>query len=190
MKLKFYFLLLTILLVAVWSIMLVIAIERSGWAFYAVEVLITLSLIFLFIFYRKVVKPLQTIGNGMELLREQDFSSRLTTVGQVEADRIVQVFNKMMDQLKNERLRLREQNHFLDLLISASPMGVIILTFDGEISMINKAALCFLGNVTEEDVKNLHLKDIDLPLIDEIEQIPLNSTQTIRLSDSMIYRCY
>ena len=97
MKLKFYFLLLTILLVAVWSIMLVIAIGRSGWAFYAVEVLITLSLIFLFIFYRKVVKPLQTIGNGMELLREQDFSSRLTTVGHLEADCMVPVRNMSVD---------------------------------------------------------------------------------------------
>ena len=144
MKLKFYFFFLTLLLVAVWIIMLVISIERSGWAFYAIESLITISLIFLYIFYRKVVKPLQTIGNGMELLREQDFSSRLTTVGQIEADRLVQVFNKMMDQLKNERLRLREQNHFLDLLISASPLGVLILTFYGEISIINQAALHFI----------------------------------------------
>lgn len=189
MKLKFYFFFLTLLLVAVWIIMLVISIERSGWAFYAIESLITISLIFLYIFYRKVVKPLQTIGNGMELLREQDFSSRLTTVGQVEADRIVQVFNKMMDQLKNERLRLREQNHFLDLLISASPMGVIILTFDGEISMINKAALHFIGASSEDVVKNQQLKDIDSPLIHEIEQLAQNSTETIRLSDSMIYRC-
>ena len=39
-----------------------------------------------------------------------------------------------MEQLKDERLRLREQNHFLDLLISASPMGVIILDFDDHIS--------------------------------------------------------
>ena len=74
------------------------------------------------------MKPLDIIGNGMELLREQDFSSRLTPVGQKEADRIVLVFNRMMEQLKDERLRLREQNHFLDLLVSASPMGVVILT--------------------------------------------------------------
>ena len=60
----------------------------------------------------------------MELLREQDFSSRLSPVGQYEADRVVNIFNRMMEQLKNERLRLREQNKFFfDLLIKASPMG-------------------------------------------------------------------
>ena len=51
----------------------------------------------------------------MELLREQDFSSRLSKVGQYEADRIVNVFNRMMEQLKNERLRLREQKPFSGL---------------------------------------------------------------------------
>ena len=53
---------------------------------------------------------------------------------------MVDVFNKMMEQLKNERLHLREQNHFLDLLVNASPMGVIILNLDEEILSMNPAA--------------------------------------------------
>ena len=81
----------------------------------------------------------------MELLKEQDFSSRLSRVGQKEADRIVDIFNKMMEQLKNERLHLREQNHFLDLLINASPMGVIMLNLDKEVLSVNPAALFLAG---------------------------------------------
>lgn len=84
---------------------------------------------------------MDTIGSGMELLREQDFSSRLSLVGQYEADRVVNVFNRMMEQLKNERLRLREQNHFLDLLINASPMGVIITSLDDDVSQLNPMAV-------------------------------------------------
>lgn len=82
-------------------------------------------MLYLILFYRKIVKPMNTIGSGMELLREQDFSSRLSHVGQQEADRVVNVFNRMMEQLKNERLRLREQNHFLDLMINASPWELL-----------------------------------------------------------------
>lgn len=66
-------------------------IEGTRCAVYIGEGVITFSLVFLVYFYRKVVKPLDIIGNGMELLREQDFSSRLTPVGQKEADRIVLV---------------------------------------------------------------------------------------------------
>ena len=95
---------------------------------------------------------MNTIGSGMELLHEQDFSSRLSRVGQYEADRIVNIFNRMMEQLKNERLRLREQNHFLDLMIKASPMGVIITSLDDELSELNPMALKMLG-VRFEDVQ-------------------------------------
>ena len=56
----------------------------------------------------------------MDLLQAQDFSSRLAPVGQREADRIVSIFNRMMNQLKEERLRLREQNHFLDMKFAQS----------------------------------------------------------------------
>ena len=141
------------LLTAVWTILLVLTLKERGALFYIGEGVITFSLVFLVYFYRKVVKPLDIIGNGMELLREQDFSSRLTPVGQKEADRIVLVFNRMMEQLKDERLRLREQNHFLDLLVSASPMGVVILTLDGHISMLNAAALRFLDYSSSEEVR-------------------------------------
>lgn len=189
MKLKFFFFILSLLLVAVWGVLLVLSFKERGMLFYMVEGIITFSLIFLIFFYRKVIKPLDTIGNGMDLLREQDFSSRLTPVGQKEADRIVLVFNRMMEQLKDERLRLREQNHFLDLLVSVSPMGLIILTLDGHVSMINAAALRYLDYVTDDEVKGRLLCELTSPLAEEIERIPKDASKTVRLSDSMIYRC-
>ena len=190
MKLRIFFLLLALLLMVAWGLMfLIMPIKEMGWKFYLVEGVITLSLIYLVYFYRKVVKPLDTIANGMDLLREQDFSSRLKSVGQLEADRIVDIFNRMMQQLKEERLRLREQNHFLDLLISVSPMGVVILTFDGKVSMANKAALKFLEMDTEEDMLNKGMEDLKTPLAEEMSRLPKDTTETIRLSDSHIYRC-
>ena len=190
MKLRIFFLLLALLLMVAWGLMfLIMPIKEVGWKFYLVEGIITLSLIYLVYFYHKVVKPLDTIANGMDLLREQDFSSRLKSVGQLEADRIVDIFNRMMQQLKEERLRLREQNHFLDLLISVSPMGVVIQTFDGKISMANKAALQFLEVDTEEDMLNKGMEDLKTPLAEEMSRLPKDTTETIRLSDSHIYRC-
>lgn len=189
MKLKSFFLILAFLLMVVWLVLLSIAMQENGWKFYLIESIITISLIYLVFFYRKVIKPLNSIAGGMDLLRAQDFSSRLAPVGQREADRIVQVFNRMMDQLKEERLRLREQNHFLDLLISVSPMGVIILTLDERISMVNKAALEFLHEGTEEEVLNKSMNELTGSLAEELVQLPKDTTTTIRLSDSRIYRC-
>ena len=189
MKLKYLFYILAFVLLLLWGLVLTLATEEYGWKFYVIEGIVTFSLFYLVYFYRKVVKPLNSIAGGMDLLRAQDFSSRLSSVGQREADRIVSIFNRMMDQLKEERLRLREQNHFLDLLISASPMGVIILTFDEKISMANQAALKFLGEVSEEEVMDKSMGELTGALADELARIPKDTVVTVRLSDSQIYRC-
>ena len=189
MKLKSLFFILAFLLAVVWAVLLFIATKENGWRFYLVEGLITLSLVYLVYFYRKVIKPLNSIAGGMDLLRAQDFSSRLAPVGQREADRIVQVFNRMMDQLKEERLRLREQNHFLDLLISVSPMGVMILTLDEKISMTNKAALEFMDEGPEENLIGKSMDELNGTLAEELKRLPKGATETIRLSNSRIYRC-
>ena len=189
MKLKYLFYILAFVLVLLWGVVLTLVTEEYGWKFYVIEGIVTFSLFYLIYFYRKVVKPLNSIAGGMDLLRAQDFSSRLSSVGQREADRIVSIFNRMMDQLKEERLRLREQNHFLDLLISASPMGVIILTFDEKISMANQAALKFLGEVSEEEVMDKSMDELTGALSDELARIPKETVVTVRLSDSQIYRC-
>lgn len=188
MRLKGYFFILTLFLLALGGLI----IYFGGWIdqslLYASEVLIACLLVYLILFYRKIIKPLDTIGSGMELLREQDFSSRLSLVGQYEADRVVNVFNRMMEQLKNERLRLREQNHFLDLLISASPMGVIITSLDDDISQLNPMALKMLG-VRLEVAQGKKLSTVDSPLALELANIPKGKTATVRLNDSNIYKC-
>lgn len=189
MKLKSFFFLLALLLGVVWMVLLYIATEENGWKFYLTEGIISFCLIYLIYFYNKVIKPLNSIAGGMDLLSAQDFSSRLAPVGQHEADRIVEVFNRMMDQLKEERLRLREQNHFLDLLINVSPMGVVILTFDERISMANKAALEFLGKTGEKEILNKTMAQLNGNLAEELSRLPKDTTETIRLSDSHIYRC-
>lgn len=157
--------------------------------FFIVEGLVLLTILYMILFYRRIIKPLDIIGSGMELLKEQDFSSRLSRVGQKEADRIVDIFNKMMEQLKNERLHLREQNHFLDLLINASPMGVIMLNLDKEILSVNPAAHRMFGLRYSDDFMGKSLTQIDSPLAEELGHIPLYESQIVRLNDANIYKC-
>lgn len=190
MRVKGLFWILTGLLLAVLAVMTWhVFFNYSSVLFFVVEGLVLITILYLILFYRRIIKPLDIIGNGMELLREQDFSSRLSRVGQKEADRIVDIFNKMMEQLKNERLHLREQNHFLDLLINASPMGVIMLNLDNEIISLNPAAHKMFGLPVSVGLAGQSLSDIDSPLAVELAHIPLYESQTVRLNDANIYKC-
>lgn len=188
MRIKGFFGILVFLLLVLGGGLLFLSSRLNMIYFYIGEGLVLFILCYLPFFYRKIVKPLNSIGSGMELLREQDFSSRLSPVGQYEADRIVNVFNWMMEQLKNERLRLREQNNFLDLLIKASPMGVILTTLDEDLSELNPMAQKMLG-VRQEDVLGKKMNEIDSPLAAELANVPKGETATVRLNDSNIYRC-
>lgn len=188
MRIKFFFFILVLFLLGLGGALLCLAGGMQIAHLYIVEGLIAFILIYLLVFYRKIVKPMNTIGSGMELLREQDFSSRLSRVGQYEADRIVNIFNRMMEQLKNERLRMREQNHFLDLLVQASPMGVIIMTLDSEVSQLNPMAVKMLG-IRQEEAMGKKLENIDSPLAEELAAIPREETSVVRLNDANIYKC-
>ncbi|MDC2161811.1 sensor histidine kinase [Bacteroides thetaiotaomicron] len=188
MRIKGFFGILVFLLLVLGGGLLFLSSRLNMIYFYIGEGVVLFILCYLPFFYRKIVKPLNSIGSGMELLREQDFSSRLSPVGQYEADRIVNVFNRMMEQLKNERLRLREQNNFLDLLIKASPMGVILTTLDEDLSELNPMAQKMLG-VRQEDVLGKKMNEIDSPLAAELANVPKGETATVRLNDSNIYRC-
>ena len=188
MRIKGFFGILVFLLLVLGGGLLFLSSRLNLIYFYIGEGLVLFILCYLPFFYRKIVKPLNSIGSGMELLREQDFSSRLSPVGQYEADHIVNVFNRMMEQLKNECLRLREQNNFLDLLIKASPMGVILTTLDEDLSELNPMAQKMLG-VRQEDVLGKKMNEIDSPLAAELANVPKGETATVRLNDSNIYRC-
>ncbi|MDH6358416.1 ATP-binding protein [Parabacteroides sp. PF5-9] len=190
MKLKGMFWILTVLLLTVLVVLTYYVFQTSSiYLFFIVEGVLLLTILYLFVFYRRIVKPLYIIGNGMELLKEQDFSSRLGRVGQTEADRVVDVFNKMMEQLKNERLYLREQNHFLDLLINASPLGVIIMDLDQKIRSVNSAGCQILGVRHVDLLYGKELTSLESPLGRELIDTPMYDSRTIRLSNAHIYKC-
>ena len=105
--------------------------------------------------YLFALKPLRTLVLGTDLLKGQDFGSRLSSVGLSEIDRLVKMFNQMIDSIHRERLAVRETNRYLDLLVASSPMGVINFDINGNLAMANRSALRMLGVKEETDLIGL-----------------------------------
>lgn len=189
MKVNVYFWLIVLILMLMVAVIVAQGLESGGWMFYMAEGGGAVVLILLFMLYRKIVRPIRIISGGMDLLAQQDFASRLVPVGQAEADRIVDMFNQMMDCLKQQRLHVREQNRFLDLLIDASPMG--ILTFDqtGCVSAVNDAAVMVFDRRTRDEIEGKCLSELAHPLARVLMSMTRDEVRTVRLSDSRIYKC-
>lgn len=152
--------------------------------------LVILSLLLLFLLYRSVIMPAHAVKNGLNLIAAQDFNNRLTPVGELEADNVVKLFNTMIDRLRNERLLNMERENFLQLLVEASPMGILTLDFDNRITLVNPSFRKITGIAPSLDVNGLTLPQLPSPLVALMADVPLGESREIRLGDVSRYRCY
>jgi two-component system nitrogen regulation sensor histidine kinase NtrY len=95
--------------------------------------------------YRAFVRPVRLIEAGTAALAAQDFNLKFKPVGQPELDRLVAVYNHMLDALRQERVSQHEQSALLERLLAASPAGILLLDFEGRITSANAAAGRALG---------------------------------------------
>ncbi len=92
--------------------------ENPLWLF-VVEAIFLVSIAVAWRLARAFLVPLELIRTGAELIQDRDFSSHFRPVGHPEMDELIAVYNRMIDQLRDERLRLRERNEFFDLIVAA-----------------------------------------------------------------------
>ena len=181
--------LILVLTVGTAVLVLVLAPEKKEWTWLVIQICAVAVIILLAILYRKTVRPIDTLSRGIDLLKEQDFSTRLRPVGQTDADRIIELFNRMSRQLHEDEVRAQEQNHFLELLIAASPMGVLIMDIDGKLSSANPAMCRFLGLTGIGTYKGLSLDESGLPLLRLMASVEPDSGRILQTDPLHIYRC-
>lgn len=149
-----------------------------------------ISIIALISLLRGIIIPAKTVTHGMELIKSQDYNNRLVKVGEPNADRIVSLFNSLIDKLRSERLLNREQENLLKMLIDASPMGIVMLDFNHNISLVNSSFMQICGIKQSEEIKGKALSSLKFNLLADMLNVPLGKSEIIRKGNFQIYRCY
>lgn len=106
----------------------------------AVEAVFVVSLAWGIALVSRSSDTLSVVRQSATLLDEGELTTRFREVGQPDIDLLVQVYNRMVDDLRGQRVKLEEQQYFLGQLLQVSPAGVIILDHDGRISQVNASA--------------------------------------------------
>ena len=132
--------------------------------------------------------PLELIRTGADLMREKDFTTHFREVGQSEMDQLIRIYNRMVDQLREERLRLEEQNLFLDEILGASPIGVVTLDHDGNLGTVNPCASRLLGGADKEWVGK-PLEELPAPFGERLPGLVDGSSVVISLQGSRRLKC-
>ncbi len=128
--------------------------------------------------FRRLFRPLDLLSASVEFLREKDFSIRLVETGPPEMDRLIGVYNQMVDTLRTERLAIQEQHYFLDKILQVSPSAILIFDHDDRVSYANPAALSLFRRSGEELVGRK---------INEVEATLFAQMEGMKSGDSAIY---
>jgi two-component system, NtrC family, nitrogen regulation sensor histidine kinase NtrY len=155
--------------------------------FMIVEAGILVSIVFSGWFYFSLTRPFNLIYAGIESIRNKDFNVRLKKTGQRDLDRLIEVYNRMIDQLREEKITQHEQQFFLDQLLKVSPSGIIILDPDNKILMVNPAAAVFI-RTDPENATGKKLDQLSSPLAAELNKVSLNEKTIIHLSGLEKYK--
>jgi len=158
----------------------------SVWYFLLAEVIVIFSIFLSISIYRQFVQPLNLISAGVESIKDKDFTSKFIKVGQHELDSLIDVYNNMIEQLRQERLQQEEQHYFLQDLVNSSPSGIIILNFDESIFSLNPAARNFLEISNTAEISNLlHLPGL---LPEAITNLKDGSSEIVNIHNRQSFR--
>ncbi|RPJ57952.1 MAG: PAS domain-containing protein [Acidobacteria bacterium] len=153
-----------------------------------VELFFAASIIFGVLLVRAFFVPLQLIKTGAELMNERDFTCTFVETGQPEMDELIRVYNRMIEALREERLKLTEQHYFLQELINASPAGIIVLDYEGKITDLNPSAGRLILQ-TKEQATGRRLKELGDTVGSVLENLALDESRVVGLQASRRVRC-
>jgi nitrogen fixation/metabolism regulation signal transduction histidine kinase len=154
----------------------------------AVEIFFVISLALGIYLLRCYFGPLKLIESGAQYLSDGEFTTRFTRTGQKDMDRLVDVYNRMVDELRKERIRNEEQDQLLRKVMAESPGGVITLDFDGKLDTVNHAAEALL-NMDAQAMRGRPLTALGTPFARQLARIPRNESRLLLLRGRRRVRC-
>ncbi|MBD0367426.1 MAG: PAS domain-containing protein, partial [Flavisolibacter sp.] len=120
-------------------------------------------------------------------IRDRDFNVKFRPTGKYEMDKLISVYNNMIDQLRVERTRQEQQHFFLEKLITTAPMGIIILDYDNRIEQLNPKAEELL-QTDEKSLKGRLVIDIKHPLLQRIATLSSGEAKTMSVNGIDTYK--
>jgi nitrogen fixation/metabolism regulation signal transduction histidine kinase len=180
MKLRIKFILVIAILHLITLVLSFYIFKNNLVLFIVTELGILVSIVISWQLYRQMLKPLQTVVDGIQAIKDKDFNVKFLRTGSSDMDQLINVYNEMMDHLKMERIKQEQQHFFLEKLIQTSPTGILILDYDEKVQQVNPKACTILG-VTEKELMKQSIERIDKPLLREISELKSGEGKTTSL---------
>ena len=131
------------------------------------------------------------IAKGIQTLKSNDFNFKFAVSGDSKLDTLIEVYNELINRIREERVHLKEQHFFLEKLIESAPYGLLILDFDGKIIQHNQRVLDILN--LDRLSKDKTIQEYTHPLLAQINMdtkvqlLQMPSNQKIKCEVNTFY---
>lgn len=154
-----------------------------------IEALFLVSLLVGLRLTREMYRQFGVAAEGLRLIGDGEFTSRFLPVGQRDMDEVIAVYNRMVDHLREERVRVAEQHQFLSQVLDVSPSGVVILDFDQHVSSLNPTAERLLDR-RKSEVVGRRLDQLRSPLGDALASLRAGEARLVGLLGARRVKCH
>lgn len=186
MNLRFKYILYIVIVHVVLTTLLFILLKDKKYIFLASEALILISLFISFYFYKNFMYPFHLLESGKNVIKEEDFTIKYVPTGNKEVDNLIHVYNHMIERLRNETTKGKEQSYFLENIIESSPLGMIIMDFDQNIDIINNTAKKLLDT---KNPRGQQLSSLKNPLAQQIATLNVFQEKIFTIDGLKKYKC-
>lgn len=146
----------------------VLFLEHGPWLL-AAEAALLASLAVGVALYRQLWQPVDLARTGAGLIDEGDFSCKFLPAGRRELDDLIAVYNRMIDRLRDERLRTEEQHYLMQKILAATPSGILTFDLDRRLVLANPAAERLLRSRADELSGRTMAEVANLPGLEGLE---------------------
>ncbi|MFT6807821.1 MAG: two-component system nitrogen regulation sensor histidine kinase NtrY [Saprospiraceae bacterium] len=187
MRLKYQYALFIFVLHLLLTFLIYNYLKEQKWMFLLSEIGIIASLIISYKVYQSLIQPLELMRSGVNAIKDGDYNVKFLKTNSSEMNELITVYNAMLDQLRNEGLRTQEQAYFLENLISASPVGIIILDYNDKIAEINSKAKSILK--IRSKVIGIAMEEVSNPLSIVIRSLNVGENKIISPDGIRKFKC-
>ena len=188
LSLRFKFILYLLCTHLLFALVAVYLLSQNRLWLFAIEAVFAVSLSIGIKLISTLFDTLELINTGAQFIEDNDFTTRFLPVGQPELDRLIAIYNRMVDSLRDERLRLQEQNYFLARVLAASPSGVLTFDFDARIATVNPATEKLL-QLPAAELLGKKLAELPLPFAQGLNDVPIHEARVLPLTGRRRAKC-
>jgi two-component system, NtrC family, nitrogen regulation sensor histidine kinase NtrY len=160
-----------------------------GWWPFLLEIVLLSSFLLGLKWIRALAAQAGVARAFIDVVAAGEYGVRYPPIANREVDGVIEIYNRVLAALQQERFRIGEQRGFAEKFLQDTPAGVLIFDFDDRITLANLRARALLGLAGDAELAGRALHELDSPIAKTVATLAIDETRMITDGAGRRLRC-